>query len=132
MEYVVKGEATYKQAASIQVKETELLFGITPNQELLPNPVELLLSSFAACCLKNVERFAAIMGFTYETATIEVIGTRQTKPTKLTAIQYELRILSTDPKLNLDLLHKNIQNHGTIYNTLKEIISIKGEVRLME
>ena len=133
MEYHVKAKVDHLLEASVEAKESVIQFGISPSQDNLPNPVEILLASFASCCLKNVERFAAIMGFNYTTASIKVSGTRQAKPTKLVAIEYHIEIQSTDPKLNLDLLHKNLQNHGKIYNTLKEILAIEGSlIRLGE
>jgi uncharacterized OsmC-like protein len=88
------------------------------------------LGAFAACCLKNVERFSKILKFEYENAAIEVEGERQESPTKLIAINYIISIKGAD--INLNLLHKNIQKYGTIYNTLKETCEIQGEIRLIE
>ena len=128
MKYSINGNSLSHLKASFTVKENKFDFGITKDHDNLANPVELLLGSFAACCLKNVERFSDILHFDYESARIEIIGDRQEKPTKLIAIKYIIYIKSKDQALNLELLHKNIQKYGTIYNTLKETISISGEV----
>ncbi|MFT6166957.1 MAG: putative OsmC-like protein [Vicingaceae bacterium] len=130
MKYTVKGSIDNLNKASFQVKENYTSFGIKKGEEHLPNPVELLLGSFSACCLKNVERFSHILNFDYESASIEVIGDRQENPTKLVAIDYIIRIKSGN--VNLELLHKNIQKFGTIYNTLKEMCEISGELKLVE
>ena len=130
MKYTVKGSINKLNKASFQVKDNNITFGIKKEEEYLPNPVELLLGSFSACCLKNIERFSHILNFDYESASIEVIGERQEKPTKLVAIHYVIYIKAD--KVNIELLHKNIQKFGTIYNTLKEMCEISGELKLFE
>ena len=62
--------------------------------------------------------------------TKDIIGNRQENPTKLIGIQYVIKIKGED--INLDLLHRNIQKFGTIYNTLKEMCEISGELKLMD
>lgn len=128
--YQVSGNINSLREAAFSVKESTTSFGVT-NQEELPNPAELLLGAFAACCLKNVQRFSELLGFDYTTATIEVTGERQEKPTKMVAINYVIHLSSTDEKLNLELLHRNIQKFGTIYNTLKGVCEVSGEIVLL-
>ena len=96
----------------------------------MANPAELLLGAFAACCLKNIERFSQLLKFDYENAQIEVIGERQDAPPKMKAIRYTIQIKSQDKRLNIALLHKNIQKYGTIYNTLKETCEVSGEITI--
>ena len=129
MNYTVSGKMIAHEQANFIAKQTNMSFGIRSDQVHLPNPAELLLGAFAACCLKNIERFSYTLKFDYEYAKIEVIGERQEKPTKLIAIQYIIYIKSEDVNLNLKLLHKNIQKFGTIYNTLKETCAVSGEIR---
>lgn len=131
MDYSVSANIEAHLTASFTSKGTSVSFGITSEQDELPNPAELLLGSFAACCLKNIERFSTLLKFEYDTATIEVNGERQEKPTKLIAINYSIRIQSSDPHLNLELLHKNLQKFGTIYNTLKETLAVNGDIVLV-
>lgn len=129
MEYTVKAGSSSKSNAVIQVKGSEISFGITPetaNSE--PYPAELLLGSLAACILKNVERFSQLMNFEYDKAEITVKGIRLEKPPRMDEIQYELTIHSQDEKLNIDLLKRNIENFGTIFNTVKSSCSVSGEI----
>lgn len=131
MKYILTASSIAHQTGTIIVKHNAVGFGITSQKELL-NPAELLLGAFAACCLKSVERFSKLLKFEYDDARIEVVGLRQEKPTKLIEIQYILYINSQDPSLNLPLLHKNIQQYGTIYNTLKASCAISGALEIVE
>lgn len=128
--YSVKGAIGSNREATFTVKQQEVSFGITKQQGELSNPAELLLGAFAACCLKNIERFSHILKFDYEHAEIEVVGERQETPTKIVAINYLIKLKSADA--NTDLLHKNIRKYGTIYNTLKEVCSVTGEIVLVD
>lgn len=130
MEYSITGKSKSQNNASIVIKETNIVFGTTPaSAYVLANPAELLLSSFAACTLKNVERFSDLMKFSYERAEISVKATRLDKPPRMDELHYELKVYSNDPKLNLELLHKNIKKFGTIYNTLNLAFIVKGEIQ---
>jgi uncharacterized OsmC-like protein len=129
MEYITKAVSYAKSNASFQVKESDISFGITPEKaDTLPNPAELFLGSFSACILKNVERFSQLMNFEYEKAEITVKGIRLEKPPRMDEIQYELIVFSQDEKLNIDLLKRNIENFGTIFNTVKSSCSVSGKV----
>jgi uncharacterized OsmC-like protein len=132
MQYLVTGDINPDQEAAFSVKKSNVSFGVRSDQDELPNPAELLLGAFAACCLKNVQRFSELLGFEYTEARIEVRGERQEKPTKIIAIRYSIRISSVDEKLNLKLLHKNLQKFGTIYNTLKGACDVSGELVLLQ
>lgn len=132
MNYIVSGKVVAHQQATFTSKQISVSFGIRSDQDHLPNPAELLLGAFAACCFKNIERFSDTLQFDYERAQIEVIGERQEKLTKLTAITYTIYIKSEDASLNLKLLHKNLQKFGTIYNTLKETCDVSGELKLID
>jgi uncharacterized OsmC-like protein len=129
MKYTSKSSSTSKIKASIQIKESEISFGITPETaDILPNPAELFLGSFSSCILKNVERFSSLMNFEYSRAEITVNATRLEKPPRMDEIEYDLKVYSNDAKLNIDLLKKNIEKHGTIYNTVKSSCSINGTI----
>lgn len=129
MEYSIKASSLSKNNASIDVKESEIFFGITPgSKHHLPNPAELFLGSFSACILKNIERFSNFMSFEYSKAEIIVNAIRSEKPPRMDNIEYELKIYSQDSNLNRDLLKKNIEKFGTIYNTIKASCTIKGEI----
>ena len=130
MKYSIKASSTATKNAAVNVKESEIMFGITPETaDILPNPAELYLGSFAACALKNVERFSIIMNFEYSKAEITVSATRLKQPPRMDEIIYELSVYSQDESLNIDLLHKNIEKFGTIFNTVKASCSVMGEIK---
>ncbi|MEP2170516.1 OsmC family protein [Polaribacter sp.] len=130
MKYFSKASSSSKNNASIKIKESEIVFGTTPESaDHLPNPAELFLGSFSACILKNVERFSVLMHFEYSTAEIAVNAIRLDKPPRMDEINYELKIYSQDKNLNIDLLKKNIEKFGTIFNTVKSVCSVTGEIK---
>lgn len=130
MNYAVKADALSKSKATIHIKKAEVSFGITPETtDTLANPAELFLGSLSSCILKNVERFSEFMNFEYSHAEITIEATRLEKPPRMDAINYELRIYSKDSNLNLDLLKKNIEKFGTIYNTVKLSCTINGTIK---
>lgn len=130
MKYLIKANSASKDNGSIRIKQSEITFGTTPiSADILANPAELFLASVSACILKNVERFSNLMNFEYSNAEIIVSATRLEKPPRMDEINYELRIYSQDSKLNVNLLKKNIEKFGTIYNTVQSSCSIIGEVK---
>ncbi|QDO95717.1 OsmC family protein [Formosa sediminum] len=130
MEYQISANSRANQDAELQIKEANINFGTTAGTaNILPNPAELFLGAFSACMLKNVERFSKMMKFSYTKATVDVHTKRLENPPRLDHIHYDLKIYSTDKKLNLDLLQKNIEKHGTIYNTVKLSCTITGTIK---
>lgn len=111
----------------ITSRENEFAFGATKTSEL-PSPAELLIGAFAACCLKNVERFSTFMKFDYDHAEIKVVSTRQTQPPMIRSINFDLVVYSNGAKINEGLLLRNLQKFGTIYNTLNAVCEIDGNI----
>ena len=133
MEYHIKASSVSNQDAVIHIKQSDIDFGTTPKTaETLPNPAELFLGAFASCVLKNVERFSGMMKFSYTKATIEVNATRLENPPRMEHLIYNVTIYTNDKKLNTDLLKKNIEKFGTIYNTVKLSCSISGAVSVKQ
>lgn len=129
MDYAIKAQSEHKNNASIVVKQTQIKFGTTADSSSeLANPAELFLSAFAACILKNVERFSQMMKYDYETAEITVNATRLENPPRMDEVNYELIIYSKDKRLNVELLKKNIEKFGTIFNTVKSSCAINGQI----
>ena len=129
MEYKIKAHSFSKTNAYIEIKQTSIEFGITPEtDESLPNPAELFLGSFSSCILKNVERFSILMHFEYTSAEISVNAIRLENPPRMDAINYILKVHSKDRNLNIELLKKNIEKFGTIYNTVKLSCAINGTI----
>lgn len=133
MNYHIKALSTSNQDAIIHIKQSDIDFGTTSKTaETLPNPAELFLGAFSACMLKNVERFSGMMHFSYSKATVEVNAIRLENPPRMDNIIYNLTIYSNDKKLNTDLLKKNIEKFGTIYNTVKLSCTISGTIKTIE
>jgi uncharacterized OsmC-like protein len=129
MNYYCKASTITKTDATVSIKDSEISFGInSESAHNLPNPAELFLGSFSACILKNVERVSHFMKFEYSKAEISVSATRFEKPPRMDEIKYKLDIHSQDKNLNLDLLKKNIENFGTIFNTVKSSCKVTGDI----
>jgi len=69
-----------------------------------------------------------ILPFAFEEATVDVVAERQDRPPKVVRISYELVVVTDEPPHRVDLLHRNIQRHGTIFNTLAEACEIHGSI----
>ena len=133
MSYFINATSNSKKNAFITIKSTSIPFGInSKNQESLASPAELFLASFSACILKNLEWFSFLLKFEYSHADISVSSIRIEKPPKLDELNYILKIYSKDTSINLKLLKKNIEKHGTIYNTVSLSCSIVGEINIIK
>ena len=133
MNYFIKATSNTGSNGTISVKESNINFGTTENStKEFPNPAELFLGAFASCILKNVERFSELMKFQYDQARIYVTAVRLEHPPRLEEIRYDLEITSNDPKLNLELLKKNLERQGTIYNTVAKSAKISGKIIKVE
>lgn len=129
MDYSISATSIAKKDATLDIKQSKITFGTTEKTaDDLPNPAELFLSSFAACILKNVERFSGLLHFEYDKATIEVSATRMENPPRMEDISYQLTVFSKDEKLRIELLKKNIEKFGTIFNTIQKSCSISGSI----
>ena len=95
---------------------------------LLSNPAELFLTSFAACILKNVERYSVKLKIPYAKAEITVHGVRQDVPPAMVSVDYELTIYSDAEARKIDLLYRNVKKFGTIYNTVAASCEVRGRM----
>jgi len=133
MKYEINASSISGKDAALQIKESQIDFGTTAGaEESLPNPAELFLGAFAACLLKNVERFSGLLGFTYSKSNLQVRATRLENPPRMEDVEYRLEIYSNDSNLNIDILKKNIEKHGTIYNTVKQSCTITGTIEVVD
>lgn len=127
--YQVRGHLNGDGTAALATKERSIEIDSSPSQgDELPGPADLLTAAFAACVLKNVERFGEMLGFDCRGATIEVTVERQDKPPKVTRVSYRLEVVTSEPAHRVDLLARNISKYGTIYNTLAAVADVAGEV----
>lgn len=132
MEYKISASSIAGKDATLAIKESTIAFGTTTSANELPNPAELFLGAFAACLLKNIERFSKILHFDYDRASVEVRATREAKTPHLDAIEYELVLVSKDEKLNVELLKRNLERYGTIYNTVQKSCTISGVIEVVQ
>ena len=93
-------------------------------------PAELLAAAFAACTLKNVERFSHLLPFRYARATMHVVAERTDGPPRIAGLQYVLRVTTDEPPHRVDLLRRNLVKFGTVYNTLAGSVEIHGEIEV--
>lgn len=127
--YDVTATTTGTGASSIRAKQSDLRFDSSPRQgDELPGPADLLTAAFAACIIKNVERMGELLPFAYEKATVEVTAERQDAPPKITRITYVLTVVTDESDQRVDLLQRNIERHGTIFNTLAAVCDVTGTV----
>jgi len=61
-------------------------------------------------------------------AEIEVTATREEKPPRIVEINYLLKVKTTEDEKKLALLQKNLEQFGTIFNTLKLACPINGKI----
>lgn len=72
-----------------------------------------------------------MLKYIYESAEIEVKAIRKDKPPMVESIEYHIKIYGASEHLNPTLLKKKLEKFGTIYNTLKVVCPIQGEIELM-
>lgn len=131
MNYSIAAKSSSENQGLVVIDESHIAFGIDDNPKIvLPNPAELLLGSLAACILKSVERFSVFMKFRYTHADIDVSASRTEKPPRLDEMTYVLKIYSED-RINVTLLQKNIEQYGTIFNTIKSSCQINGSLTIV-
>jgi len=92
------------------------------------NPAELLLAAVGACMLKSIERVAPILKFQYRGVHIVVHGERQDAPPKMARITYRIVVDTDEDDHRLALLHRNVQQFGTVYNTVAGGTSLEGRI----
>ena len=127
--YSVEAAVVQRGLARATSREASIEFDTSvEHRASLMGPAVLLASAFAACVLKNVERFARMLSFAYTTASIRVTLEREDSPPRITSVQYALHIVTAEPPRRVDLLHRNLVKHGTIYNTLAAACPVSGSI----
>lgn len=132
-QYEVIGTGQPGGAATIDVFGHGLRIDAGASRDLVhPGPAELLCAALAACVLKNVERFSHMLPFHYDGARVLVTAERQDNPPRFTRFTYRLELVTDEPARRVELLHKNIQKHGTVSGTLGLAAQIDGEIVVVE
>jgi uncharacterized OsmC-like protein len=127
--YHVEARILGNGVAEAKAQQSRIKFDSSPDRsEILPGPAELLCTAFAACVLKNVERFADMMPFQYTAAHIAVDAEREASPPRFARIHYVLSIETDESERRVDLFHRNISKYGTVYNTLASACEVTGDI----
>ena len=127
--YHVDAQTGASGMGTIRTKATDMAFDASPGQgNTLPGPADLLTAAFAACMLKNVQRMAELMPFSFSTARIAVDAHRQDSPPRMDRIRYRLEVATDEPPERVERLHRNVRKYGTITNTLAAACEVDGEI----
>lgn len=127
--YEVRARIVRPGTSEARAKRATIAFDSSPEMsDELPGPAELLCAAFAACLLKNVERFSEMLPFEQHGASVRVSAERRQDPPRFTRIRYELRVLTDEPARRVELLERNLAKYGTIYNTLAAACDVAGDV----
>lgn len=129
LEYEIKATVLNGGKAKATANKSDIVFDATSGRDdILPNPAELLLTSLAACILKNVQRYSEILHISYSKARISINGKRSDNPPFMSEINYILEIDTDETQQKVDTLHKNILKYGTITNTLSKACKLEGTI----
>lgn len=93
------------------------------------NPAELLLAALSACMIKGMERVVPILKFEMRGVEVIVDGVRQDVPPKMESIRYEIIVDTDESDQRLALLHQNVKNYGTVFNTVAPGTELSGIMR---
>lgn len=92
------------------------------------NPAELLLTAVAACMIKGIERIMPMLKFSLRGVSVVLHGVRQDSPPRMVRIEYVISVDTDESDERLELLHKNVQKFGTIYNTVAAGTELIGQM----
>lgn len=92
------------------------------------NPAELFLAAIAACMIKGIERVTPMLQFDLRGVEVRLQGVRQDSPPKIISVDYELVLDTDESEQRLELLHRNVQKYGTIYNTAAAATVLSGRI----
>ena len=129
LEYKITAQVLPPGTAKAEANQSEVQFDATSGRDnVLPNPAELLLTSLAACMLKNVQRYSEILKIPYRKARVTIHGERNDNPPYIKAVNYKLEVATDADERKINTWHKNILKFGTITNTLKKACEVNGEM----
>ena len=127
LEYEISAVVQNGGLAKAIANHSGIAFDATSGRdEILPNPAELLLTSLAACMLKNLQRYSEILHIPYRKAKISIHGIRNDNPPYMSEINYRLEVDTYADERKIENWHKNILKFGTITNTLERACKLEG------
>jgi len=133
LEYEISAVVQNGGLAKAIANNSGIAFDATSGRdEILPNPAELLLTSLAACILKNLQRYFEILHIPYRKAKISIHGIRNDNPPYMSEINYRLEVDTDADERKIENWHKNIIKFGTITNTLERACKLEGTMRKAE
>lgn len=133
MDYTVKARRIDSHGSEAETKNARIVLDTDmAGREDAFNPAEMLLASLAACMLKGTERVLPLLNFDLRGMELHLHGTRQDTPPKMERIDYEIVVETDEPDHKLEVLHRNLQKYGTIYNTLAAATKLNGTIRRKE
>jgi uncharacterized OsmC-like protein len=133
LEYEISAVVQNGGLAKAIANNSGIAFDATSGRdEILPNPAELLLTSLAACMLKNLQRYSEILHIPYRKAKISIHGIRNDNPPYMSEINYRLEVDTDADERKIENWHKNIIKFGTITNTLERACKLEGTMRKAE
>jgi len=92
------------------------------------NPAELLMAAISACMIKGIERVAPMLKFSFRGVEVKLHGVRQDVPPKMESIDYEIIVDTDEDDHRLELLHKNVKQYGTVFNTITQGTELNGQI----
>ena len=103
-----------------------------------PNPIELLLTSFAACIEAAFYEFAVHAGLTITSVTAEVEGSLDLRglfmidevPAGFQEVRFVLRIVSPDDEARVRALAEKVISHCPVVDSLKKPTAVTGEIEI--
>ena len=130
LEYRVYGRRVDEHGSTARCKQAELVLDTDlAGRADAFNPAELLLAALAACMIKGIERVKGMLHFDLRGVEVALYGVRQDSPPKMTKIEYELIVDTDENDRRLELLHKNVQKFGTVYNTVLPGTELSGSIK---
>lgn len=87
-----------------------------------------MIAALSACMIKGIERVAPILKFEFKGVEVKLHGVRQDVPPKMESIDYEIVVDTDEDDSRLDLLHKNIKQYGTVFNTVAPGTTVTGKI----
>ena len=133
MEFHVQSRRIDAHGSVARCKEAEIALDtdLAGNRDAF-NPAELLLAALSACMIKGIERVMPILKFSLHGVEVRIHGVRQDIPPKMESISYEIIVDTDEPDRRLELLHYNVKQYGTVFNTVMPGTVLSGVLRRRE
>jgi uncharacterized OsmC-like protein len=103
-----------------------------------PNPIEMLLASFAACIEAAFYEFAEHAGLTITSVEADVEGTLDLRglfmiddvPAGFREVRFVLRVVSPDDESRVRALAEKVINHCPVVDSLKKPTTVTGGIEI--